>query len=443
MSDSERLKIIIIGAGIAGLAAATALRAEHQVLVLESSRLKQEVGAAIHLGPNASKIAIERWGMDLTRLNSPEVAWYTEYTQQGEPQIKAQIDTRRDFGAPWLLNHRVDLHQELRRLATDAEGPGAPATVRTGARVLSVDGDEGTVTLGDGEILKADVLVGADGIHSIARTAVLGYDLVAKRSGHSAYRMLIPREKVIEDPELSFLVDGTSLGITTFVSHDRRVVAYPCRGSTRPELLNIVAIVPDRALEAGSTESWSAEGSVAELVASFSSFAPKLRPSCGLWQLRDQDPLHSWTRGRLIIIGDASHAMLPHQGQGGGQSVEDAEALGALLSGLTRAQSSRIPQRLQLVESVRIERASKIQGYSREKALGAKDGNTFTLNAGEFSAYNYSYFGALDWARKLGIEVDGLEGGGKEQVAGRDGDEKEPSEAPVRQALASLVAASG
>lgn len=130
---------------------------------------------------------------------------------------------------------------------------------------------------------------------------------------------------------------------------------------------------------------------------------------------------------------------LTDQGQGGGQSVEDAEALGVLLSGFTRAQSSQVPKRLQLVEAIRIERASKIQGYSREKALGAKDGGTFTLNAGEFSAYNYSYYGALDWAKKMGIVVDGCEGGEREG-SGKEAEARgTPELLPARQALANLV----
>lgn len=139
---------------------------------------------------------------------------------------------------------------------------------------------------------------------------------------------------------------------------------------------------------------------------------------------------------------------LADQGQGGGQSVEDAEALGALLSGFTRAHSSRIPKRLQLVESIRIERASKIQGYSREKALGATGGGTFTLNAGEFSAYNYLYHGALDWAEKKGVAVDWCEGGEK-LVVERAGGERDAQvqgtaeQLPARQTLANLVVASG
>lgn len=154
MSSPAPLRIIIVGgrfsnplhiellltsfsaAGIAGLAAARGLR-EHDVIVLEQSRMKSELGAAIHLGPNASKIAL-RWGMDLVKLNSPECNVYKEFTQDGVPQINAKVDTRAEFGAPWLLNHRVDLHNELRRLAESTLPPGRPANIRSAARVVSI-----------------------------------------------------------------------------------------------------------------------------------------------------------------------------------------------------------------------------------------------------------------------------------------------------------------
>jgi hypothetical protein len=146
----------------------------------------------------------------------------------------------------------------------------------------------------------------------------------------------------------------------------------------------------------------------------------------------------------FICRADRLFSFLPNtdQGQGGGQSVEDAEALGALLAGLTRAQSSQIPERLKLVEEIRIERASKIQGYSREKALGARDGGTFTLNAGEFSAYNYSYYGALDWAKKMGIIVVDERKAADCEGSVKELETKGPAELlPTRQALASLVTA--
>jgi salicylate hydroxylase len=152
--------------------------------------------------------------------------------------------------------------------------------------------------------------------------------------------------------------------------------------------------------------------SVDDAVAAFSDFSPDLKrllsysDKVGLWQLRDQDPLPTWVKGKAIIIADAAHAMLPHQGQGGGQSVEDAEACGVFLSGFTHADADKVPERLALIQKVRMERATKVQGYSREKAIGPREGETGgAINAHEFIGYNMGYNGALDWAKKIGVEL--------------------------------------
>ena len=282
VSDSSGLRVIVVGAGIAGLAVARSLREKHRVTILEQSHMKNEVGAAIHMGPNASRILL-KFGLSPKRVGSVYCYRVIERTYQNVTQVSMDIDSEKIYGSPWLLNHRADLHEELRRLAMDPSLPGEVPDLRLGCTVDSCDPEAGTVTLADGTVLHADVVVGifiafsflsagADGIHSKVREAILGEKLNAVASGHSAYRFLIDAEKLRQDPDLAFLVEKG--GITTFVGLDRRIVAYPCRNL---ELLNIVAILPDRLLLEESVESWNVKGSIDDMLKSFVEFDPVVK----------------------------------------------------------------------------------------------------------------------------------------------------------------------
>jgi salicylate hydroxylase len=159
VSESTGLKVIVVGAGIAGLAAARALREKHHVTIFESSRMKNEVGAAIHMGPNASRILLG-WGLSPKRVGSVYCYGVLERTYQNITQVDMETDSEKAFGSPWLLNHRADLHEELRRIALDPAGPGQVPELRLGSTVESCDPDAGTVTLADGSVVHGDVIIG-------------------------------------------------------------------------------------------------------------------------------------------------------------------------------------------------------------------------------------------------------------------------------------------
>lgn len=457
-SSSGDLRIIIVGGGIAGLSAvschglfvmgasspeavvltirrsqAIALRGPgRQITVLERSRMLHETGALISLQPNASKI-VTQWGLDpaLRRIAAPQVdSAFRLYSAEGDGALVREIalDTSM-FGADRKLYHRRDLHAALREAATGTGtgtgrqhvgpgGGGPPADVRTGAEVVDCDAVAGRVTLREGEVLEADMVVGADGIKSVLRNTVVGGDRKwkAQPSGLSAYRMLIPTARLprheIPDGVLR-LQDPAAT--TMVVGRDRRVIMGPGRAG---QLLGVVAMVPDETVESGtsSDDSWTRPGSKKEVLAAFRGFPSWLRAifdqapeeEVGLWQLRDIDRLPTWTKGRVILIGDAAHAMLPTQGQGASQAIEDAEALQAFLAearlepenGAGRAAQHRVEEVMGKVLEARYERASLIQAYSRDQARPGTAAKAVTLDPGEFMRYNCEYHGAAEWLQR-------------------------------------------
>lgn len=372
----------------------------------------RETGALISLQPNASKI-VTKWGLDpiLQRVAEPQAdKAFRMFNTEGMLVREIPLNTS-TFGADRMLYHRQDLHAALREAATTTEGDweGKPGVViKTAAEVMDCDTAEGTVSLKGGETLKADIIIGADGIKSAIRNAVVGEERTAQPTGLSAYRMLIPAAKLPNEqiPEGILKMEDPA-ATTMIVGKDKRVIMGPGRSG---KLLGIVALVPDETTEDPADESWTRPGSKPELLAAFADFPSWLRAifeqaehdEIGLWQLRDIDPLPSWTKGRVILIGDAAHAMLPTQGQGASQAIEDAEALQAFLSGLDAGPVSKeqVEEALGKVFKARYERASLIQAYSREQARPGTAGREVTLDPAEFMRFNCEYQGAVDWLDK-------------------------------------------
>jgi salicylate hydroxylase len=163
---SPSLKIVIVGGGIAGLASAIALRAPgREIVVLEQSRLNKEIGALISLQPNASKI-IEKWGLEerLKEGGSMTDKGFRIFSTDGV--LKTQISAASNkFGGDRVIYHRQDLHDTLREAATSTARNGPPAIIKTTARVIKCDCENGIITLESGEQVRGDVIIGADGMY--------------------------------------------------------------------------------------------------------------------------------------------------------------------------------------------------------------------------------------------------------------------------------------
>jgi len=342
----ESTEIAVIGAGIAGLATAVALqRVGVPVRVYEQARALGEVGAGVALSRN-SVAFFEDHG-----LGEP-------FHELGSTVERGMVTYRADgslIHAPGYSGgrsqHRADLIEILRRGLR-------PGTVELGAKLLSIDQDEDGVTLvfADGGRRRALAAIGADGIHSASRAAVVEAG-PPTFSGMMAYRGLVPADRLSGWP-----LDEARL----FIGRDRHFLVFPVRRST---LLNFVGFVP---ADEEVRESWSAEGDVSALAVEFAAWGPEVRDFIARiehtwrWGLYDREPLDAWADGRVALVGDAAHAMLPHAAQGANQSFEDALALATLLEGRPLEQ---LRSALREYDLARRARGSYVQLYARRLGL--------------------------------------------------------------------------
>lgn len=383
MPPTELFHVVIVGGGIAGLAAAIALRSPNRrITILEQSRLSTEIGATISLQPNATRIIKETWGLRtlLEGARGTVDRGFRVYNIEGKRANEIQLQSRTEYGGDRIVWHRQDLHTYLKDAATNKERVGRPAELRTSSRVISCNCTTGSITLESGEVLEADLIIGADGIHSKLRSFVLEKDVKAKPTGLSAYRLMMP-SNVLEEhaPSFAAKIKLQDPYTSMVMAHDCRLVMGPARDG---EVYSVVGLVPDDKMNENpdSAQSWVTEGDTDKMLKTFKDFPGWAKEmlqqaeSVGLWQLRDIDPLDTWVRGRVILVGDAAHAMLPTQGQGASQAIEDAEALGAFFGDLKQDFTEKsINRTLCRIFKARFDRASLIQKYSREAAKPATE----------------------------------------------------------------------
>lgn len=396
-SGDNPLEILIVGAGIGGLSAAVSLRhSGHRVTVLEQASRLSEVGAGIQLAPNATR-ALFALGLRESLIQEAVAAtsslrrrWATGEVLGAYP-LGAGIEAR--FGAPYWHMHRSDLHDALIRAAVGAESPGPPVTLHLGASVVGIEPEAGRsalVVTAEGARHVADVVVGADGIHSRVRETIAGPDQPSY-SGDVAYRALIPASAISASPELSSIAGEPAL--TIWLGPNAHVVQYYVRHQA---LLNVVAIVPG---DDAAPESWSAEGRTEDLLAALQGWDARLQtlvdsiPRVKRWALYDREPLDIWTEGRVCLLGDSCHSMLPYQAQGAAQAIEDAIALAGALDGVHR---SDVTDALHAYAIARQDRAAAVQAASRHnrKLFHMPDGEdqrqrdaALRVSAGDFDSY--------------------------------------------------------
>lgn len=350
------IKVIIIGGGIGGTAAALALlRAGCDVRVYEQVKEKTEVGAGIQMSPNATRLLV-RYGLGdalktlAVRPLAIEVRRWDSGAMLSREELGDTIENA--FGAPYYHFHRADLLSVL----SDALPPGG---LQTAQRCIGARQTERGVRaeFDDGSFAEADVLVGADGIHSTIRKTLFG-DERPRFSGNVAYRGLAPVER------LSHL--GLRHDTTNWMGPGGHFVHYFVSGG---RYLNFVAVSEQANWE---RESWNDRGSIDDARRCYAGWHPQIHAILGAvdetfkWALFDRAPLDRWSVGRMTLLGDACHPMLPYMAQGAAQSIEDGATLAACLAGVS---ASGIAAALQRYESLRKPRTTSIQAASRGNAI--------------------------------------------------------------------------
>ncbi len=343
------MKVIISGAGIGGLTAALCLLERgFEVEVLEQASALEPVGAGIQLSANATRVlcqlglqaALERW----TGRPAAKVIRLWDTGQEWQLFDFAAESTER-YGYPYMTLYRPDLHDVL----VDALNARAPGALKLGARVTDVaqDGARATATLESGAVIAGDVLVGADGVHSVTRERLIAADR-PRFSGCIAWRGVIPIERLPASMQENKGVNWVGPG--------GHVVHYPVHAG---QLVSFTGIV-----ETGvwTRESWTEEGSIEECRRDFAgwhadiqAFVRELdRPL--RWAMMIRDPLANWTSGRVTLLGDAAHPTLPFLAQGAAMAVEDGRVLARALDAHRDA-----PERaLRVYQATRIERTTRI-----------------------------------------------------------------------------------
>lgn len=333
------LRVAIVGGGIGGLSAGVALRevGAHVRLYEQAHRLN-EIGAGVALHSNSQRV-LDRFGLagEVGRIAArlPDFGFY---------RPDGAVVSHETYGAdaPPLGVHRADLIAVL----AAALPPAVVHTRHRCAQFVQHDGSA-VVTFDNGARVEADVVIAADGIHSVLQRYVVDpVDPVF--SGSVAYRGLIAASLLPDWPR----------GMVMWGGDGKHLWAYPVRGG---ELINYVGFVP---AEEKMRESWSAPGDPAQLEAEFADWHPQARRLLSkvtdtfAWGLYDREPLRHWTTGRLALLGDAAHPMSPHMGQGADQAIEDATALAALLRGVCAADA---PAALMRYEQLRRDRTARVQ----------------------------------------------------------------------------------
>lgn len=352
------MRIAIIGAGIGGLTAAIALLDKgFDVEVLEQAAELGEIGAGVQISPNGVRV-LAALGLsdEIMAIASEPAGKSVRLWSTGQEWKLFDLGTvsRERYGFPYLTMHRGDLHRVLvnrvRALRPDA--------IRLGQRITDVrhDGDVVRLFVGEQEVASADFVVGADGVHSGTRKCLFGDDQ-PRFSGLVAWRGVIDANTLPAHLRQPYGYNWVGPG--------KHVIHYPLRGG---QLVNLVAVVEQA--QGWEVESWSQRGTTQDFQRDFEGWHEDVHHLIRAvetpfkWALMVREPMASWTRGRVTLLGDASHPTLPFLAQGAVMALED----GFLLARALHEYGGDVARATGAYEAARVQRTAKIVQGANDNA---------------------------------------------------------------------------
>ncbi|KAG9187026.1 salicylate hydroxylase [Alternaria panax] len=385
-NEPLELQVIVVGAGMAGLASAISLhKIGCKVTVLEQAPEFGEIGAGVQVPPNAARELI-RWGLrdDMERISSKPMLLNYRNWRTGEVRGSSKLSNHKArFGAPYWQVFRPDYHGILLQAALKAG-----AILRKGCTVVDYETEKGTVILQSGERVVGDLIVVCDGVKSIARK-VIGQDVEPHETGDTCFRAVIPGEVLLQDPELADLV--TNPGFEQWLGPDHHVIGYNMQQGKN---YNLLMVIPDDHAMIG----YKAPASASDVRKAFAEWNPIVTKLLELipedlerWRLIDLRPVSDWIHpsNRLLVIGDAVHATLPYLAQGAAMAIEDAACLGFVLSKVRSR--DKIGEALAFFQDIRRVRAHTIQrgSWTNRFFIHMNEGPQYDMRDEVFLAGDY------------------------------------------------------
>jgi 3-hydroxybenzoate 6-monooxygenase len=384
-SKSAR-RVIVVGGGIGGLAAALALARQNiSVELLEQAPAIGEIGAGIQLAANAFN-ALDALGVGEAARRRAVFTDYLKLMDAVDASEVVRIDVgapyRQRFGNPYAVIHRADIHLSI----LEAVQASSLIQFRTNTQVQSLAQDESGVTVTDqrGTRYRADAVIGCDGVKSVVRAALIGDDHHV--TGHVVYRAVVEVENMPADLRINAPV--------VWAGPHCHLVHYPLRGGQQ---YNLVVTFHSR-----QQEQWGVtDGSKEEVLSYFEGIHPLPhqmldRPSSWKrWATADRDPVERWSIGRVTLLGDAAHPMTQYLAQGACQALEDAVTLGAAIE----AADGDFDSAFALYERARIPRTARVLYSAREmgRIYHAKGVERLVRNSLWVDRTQEQFYDALQW----------------------------------------------